>query len=606
MTKRIFSLAVLLGVLFSLAGAVRGESSYSPVTVTSSSPISAASSGATSTYFATTSGNWNASGSWNGGVPTSSMTAYIGGNSASGFTASLSSAASAGYLYLGTGSGSYVGAGTLGMTACASLNVANSVYVGYQSGGTLTLAGASLNSGAAYLGGSGAAYTGATGSVSVSGPGAVWNCGSAICAGYYGPGMLSITSGGAVSDISATVGGSEGTAGTGTVTVDGTNSKWTNLGGLTVGYGARGTLNISNGASVTAGTGSPSYIGYLNGVSASPSVVSVRSGGALSTGTAYISSPAPPTVSNLGGTGDVSIDGAGSSWTIGGASSYLYVGGYGNGTLNITNGATVYNTAGTGAYGATFVGGNPDWIGTINFGSAGGTLATRTLFASPSQVTGTGAIDTNGLVTDANLVFNSPASLTQSVPFGTTSVNLSPTAGTFTGLGVGWRGTGTLTINNGQTVSSAAAYLGVLPGSNGSATVSGSGTVWNAATSGGAVIIGDSGAGSLLVSGGATFDTAGLGASDPSGSEVDIGNGDNTTGTMTVDGSGTKAYAYSCIVGSGCAGTLNITNGDGYQQRPAQRHLGPPRYDRQRRLGDSRRQRPPLDLERLLANGRYK
>ena len=90
---------------------------------------------------------------------------------------------------------------------------------------------------------------------------------------------------------------------TGTATVSGTGSKWTNSGNLFVGYSGTGTLNIAGGGAVSNSNNPSGYIGY-----------------------------------NSGSAGTVTVDGSGSTWTNGWC---LYVGCSGSGTLNITNGGTV-------------------------------------------------------------------------------------------------------------------------------------------------------------------------------------------------------------------------------------------------------------------------
>ena len=200
----------------------------------------------------------------------------------------------------------------------------------------------------------------------------------------------------------------------------------------------------------------------------------------------------------------------------------------------------------------------PPAQGTLDFGNSGGKLTTRSLFASPSQVTGTGTVITNGLVSDVNLVFNSPSSLTQAIPFGTTTVNLSPASGAFTALGAGYLGTATLAVSGGQAVNSNVAYLGYKAGSAGTATVDGGGSEWIAGAAG--MYVGYAGAGTLRITNGATFDTAGAGSGDTSGN-ITIANAAGSTGTMTVDGAGTKAYSDACTVGNSGAGTLSVTNG---------------------------------------------
>ncbi|NQU21115.1 MAG: hypothetical protein HQ567_07515 [Candidatus Nealsonbacteria bacterium] len=103
-------------------------------------------------------------------------------------------------------------------------------------------------------------------------------------------------------------------------------------------------------------------------------------------------------------TGVVTVDGAGSTWT---NSRDFYVGYEGSGTLNISGDGTV--SAGR----STCVACQTGSTGSIHFGPGGGTLTTGSLFASPTQLTGTGTIHTRGLVSDVDLVFDSAASLTQ-------------------------------------------------------------------------------------------------------------------------------------------------------------------------------------------------
>jgi len=148
----------------------------------------------------------------------------------------------------------------------------------------------------------------------------------------------------------------------GLASVTGTSSTWTNGNTLSVGYKGNGTLNISDGAVVTAN--STYYIG-----------------------------------SHTGSTGIVTVAGLDSRCH---TDSNLLVGCSGNGTLNIFDDSNV--TVNDTTYIAHQVGST----GTINFGDNGGTLTTKTLFlSSPTQLTGTGTIDTHGLVSDMDLIFDS-------------------------------------------------------------------------------------------------------------------------------------------------------------------------------------------------------
>jgi len=95
---------------------------------------------------------------------------------------------------------------------------------------------------------------GSTGTVTVDGIGSTWTNSTAIFVGYEGSGALSITNGGAVSSGRNVIGRYFGS--TSEVTVDGISSTWT-IGSLFVGgwdsASGIGTLNITNGGLVSVG-----------------------------------------------------------------------------------------------------------------------------------------------------------------------------------------------------------------------------------------------------------------------------------------------------------------------------------------------------------------
>ena len=97
---------------------------------------------------------------------------------------------------------------------------------------------------------------GSTGTVTVDGTGSSWTNSSLLYAGYSGTGTLTIQNGGAVSNTIGYIGVNSGS--TGTVTVDGAGSSWTNTGTLYVGNSGTGTLTIQNGGAVSNTFG---YIG---------------------------------------------------------------------------------------------------------------------------------------------------------------------------------------------------------------------------------------------------------------------------------------------------------------------------------------------------------
>ena len=280
-------------------------------------------------------------------------------------------------------------------------------------------------------------------------------------------------------------------------TVDGLGSTWTNKGTLVVGNSGNGTLGVTNGGAVSSNGGS------IGAASGSTSVATV--------------------------------DGAGSTWTSG---SDLYVGNLGSGTLNITNGGAV-SVAGT-----TYVGFAAGSTGAINFGPNGGTLTTGSLAASSSQLTGTGTINARGLVSDVNLVFNSAASLKQTLTFNnqpsqniTVNLDLASAPSTNGALGAGWQGNGSLTIEGGITVNSQVGYIGYGSGSTGVATVDGAGSTW---TNNGSLYVGSAGAGTLNIAGGGAVAATGVSISNSQSLlAIDVGNGSRLTvagGTITNNG----------------------------------------------------------------------
>ena len=99
----------------------------------------------------------------------------------------------------------------------------------------------------------------------VDAPASVWYIPFDLSVGCFGHGTLSITN-------SAEVVGGHGngyvgnqTGSIGAVTVDGTNSKWTNSGDLFVGYAGMGTLNVSDGGTAQATTVVIGPLGEIHG-----------------------------------------------------------------------------------------------------------------------------------------------------------------------------------------------------------------------------------------------------------------------------------------------------------------------------------------------------
>ncbi|WP_441241336.1 autotransporter domain-containing protein [Tardiphaga sp. 768_D3_N2_1] len=389
--------------------------------------------------------------------------------------------------YLGSLAGS-TGTVTVDGAGSAWTN-SGDLYVGRSGTGMLTIrnGGAVSNAGFGYLG-----FTaGTTGSATVDGAGSTWTNSSTLIVGYSGAGTLTIQNGGAVSDVTGVLGFTAGS--TGSATVDGAGSAWTNSGGLYVGNFGTGTLTIQSGGKVSDADG---YVG-----------------------------------NNAGSTGTATVDGAGSSWT---NSSTLNVGVAGTGTLTIQNGGTVSN-AGIGLLGV-----HAGSTGTVTVDGAGsswtnsgnvyvGVLGTGTL-----TIRNGGAASSPGVVTIGELAGST----------GTVTVDGAGSSFTNSGLVVGSFGTGTLTIQNGGKANTYTSYINA-----GTTTVNGAGSSW---TNSGNLSVGNSRAGTLTIeNGGAVSNVTGW-----------IGVNAGSTGTVTVDGAGSSwANSGTLFVGNSGTGTLTIANG---------------------------------------------
>ena len=325
--------------------------------------------------------------------------------------------------------------------------------------------------------------------------------------GSGGTGTLAISGGGQVSCANGYVGHGYQSA-VGSVTVDGTGSKWTNAGGLFVGNYGSGTLAITSGGLVS---NVKAYVGAYSG-----------------------------------STGSVTVSGNGSTWASTGS---LYLGGIesgagGTGSVTVSNGGLV-STAGTLKFwntGTLTING-----GTLNAPSfdisAGGTL---NFYDGALNVTGgTFAWSSTTLTINGNSYTALPS---------LTLHGVTPSA-TYANITVGNTYKGRLTISGGtQLASSGNAYIGNNSGSTGSVTVDGTGSTW---TSSGGLLVGNSGSGSLAITGGGQV----------SSTYAYVGASGGSTGSVTVSGSGsTWASADSLYIGgieSEARGTGNVTVSSG-------------------------------------------
>ena len=237
-----------------------------------------------------------------------------------------------------------------------------------------------------------------------------------LAVGQNGTGMITIQSGGTLTDFGGFVGNLPGSRGT--VTVTDQNSRWTNIGTIVIGGQGTGVLLIQGGGTVTSGGGGS--VGLAAGSTGTVIVtgpgsswINETAGGSIAglnigsfgTGSLMIASggmvinntPLGVNIgNNAGSRGTVTVSGAGSTWS---NSSGVNIGTSGTGTLTIANQGTV--TAG-----AIVIAANAGAVGTLNIGAgAGDPVGLPGTLSAPSVTFGAGGGTLNFNHTSANHVF---------------------------------------------------------------------------------------------------------------------------------------------------------------------------------------------------------
>ena len=418
-------------------------------------------------------------------------------------------------------------------------------YVGNASEGSLAIDGGSTisSSGTGFIG----YEAGVTGLVTISGAGSAWNGGgrAPLYLGYDGAGELSIIDGGLLDFVYLYLGHNVGS--TGTTMVSGADSILSSM-QLSVGASGVGELNIADGGSVTAsggiatnvgssgivtvsGAGSQWIASTLNVGVSGTGELNITDGGVVSS--SYVSSLG----SGSGSTGVATISGTESIWQC----QQLYVGQKGAGELNVFNGGTVSVTD------TTWVASESGSSGAINFDN--GTLNTDTFYAESSQLSGTGTINTSGLILDGmDLCFDSTHGSQQTLFLNDQNQNLTINldCSSSENMGAGYTGNSSLTVREGFSLNSNFGYLGYVPGATGIATISGTGSTWNSGVSN----VGYYGAGEIGITDGGTM-IAGV---------CYLGRYSGSTGTALVSGSNSTWDSSYLYVGYGGAGVLNIVD----------------------------------------------
>ncbi|MCL2760829.1 MAG: autotransporter outer membrane beta-barrel domain-containing protein [Desulfuromonadales bacterium] len=511
---------------------------------------------------------------------------YVGNPNTGELDITNGGAVSSSLSYVGYTSGS---TGTVTVNGAGSTWTDSSyIFIGESGTGTLAISGGGVVSTGAYgLGAIIGDQSGSTGTVTVDGSGSILKSTGSLTIGSNGTGTLTISNGGVVSlndpnpgNNVAYIGRNSGSQGT--VTVDGWGSEWNSTGTLNVGFNGSGSglLNITNGGAVNfdsevniggasyspTGTGTVNVDGnnsrltIVGGPSGSSGALVVGDGG---TGTLNVTHGG--VVSNVVGTigmnndtGTVTVDGTGSTWT---NSDSLVVGRQGDGTLNILNGgyvSSIQNYAATpaGSIGR-FVGGT----GTVTVDGAGSTWTNSGQLIIGHQGDGTLTISNGGSVTSGGGSFTNDGILGYWAGANGT-VMVDGTNSTWTNsdqLIVGYQGTGTLAISNGGSVANSNGIIGYVTGGDGTVTVSGPSSQW---INNGYLVVGWQGPGALTISDSGTVNASGttyvgqaggvsgvvnIGAADGS---VPVAPGTLNTPTVAIDTIGQLVFNHTDNTGT--------------------------------------------------------
>src|SRR5262245_59967488 len=394
--------------------------------------------GVAQTVWTNGTGDWFVGTNWSAGVPDSSTQGQINNGGAAQITTSGAAAAS---ILLGWNDVSEFG--NLSMSGAGRLTVQQDLAVGGLGNGTFNItSGAQVSDFSGEVGYTITSHPGVSGNATVDGAGSSWTHANELYIGY-GTGTLTISNGATVSNAFGYLGyfGEFPGRSHGTVTVTGTGSSWTNSNDLFVGNSGTGILNVSNGGSVSNGTGQMGY--------------------------------------SFGADGTATIDGSGSTWTTNG---FFYVGGEqgGSGVLNIANGGHV-NSNGSFAYigygansqsNATIDGANSLWNnfrglyvgfngqGTLSI-TNGGQMMNGTFANVGFSVAATGTLNVSG----ADSLFSTGGALSiggnVSGPGGTGSLHIAE-GGTVSAASVNIWETGTLTGSGSITNSTTTMIQGTL------------------------------------------------------------------------------------------------------------------------------------------------
>ncbi|WP_269582954.1 autotransporter outer membrane beta-barrel domain-containing protein [Roseibium sp. Sym1] len=417
----------------------------------------------------------------------------------------------------GDGTVSVDGAGT-------DWSLSGQLFVGYEGTGAMTISasGTVSSTSASTI----AFGTDSTGTLTVTNSGTL-NTVGALYVSEGGTGYLTVSAGGTVSVTNTgaqiRIANDAGSYGEATVTGSGSSLEAATNGTLFAGYSGTGVLNIQDMANVEADGG---YIGYYG---TAVGTVNVDTGGSVnlaSTGTDL-------TIGyQAGSEGTLNIDDGtvdvGDLTTLGDLSGS-------NGTLNVSGGSGQFETR------RFYVGDAGTGVVDISGGASAEAEVIMTVGVQAGSM-GTVINDNGSLIVGSTFTIGDAGTGSVTIRNGG---DLSVTGYTY----VGDDGTGTLTLSDGATATLADELL-IGDGTSGDGTV----TVDNAQLDAGNILVGNEGTGTMTISGGGTVNAE----------DVVIGNAAASNGTMTVTETGSNLnLSVELNVGLDGTGTLNVTDGGG-------------------------------------------
>ncbi|MDF2600170.1 MAG: hypothetical protein K0Q54_2993, partial [Methylobacterium brachiatum] len=425
---------------------------------------------------------------------------------------------------IGNTIGSLLKDGTGTWTVTGQATLANEVQ---SSGGTLTIAeGGRLSNSDGFVGHD----TGSSGTMTVTGAGSTWTNRAGLVVGFGGTGTLAIQGGGQVSNRNGTIG--YFATSSGTVTVTGTGSTWTNKNSLSVGHGGTGTLTVADGGLVSAGangTGTVS-VASLSGSTGTLAIGAVAGRKAVAAGTVQAGE-----VAFGAGTGTITFNHTGNP----DGTAVAFV-------PTITGTGTVSHLAGT-----TILTGANSYTGATTV--SGGTLSAANATAlgtSAATVSAGGTLDVNGVTIANALTLAGSGAGGAGALTGTGAAGVS---GAITLAGdAALGGSGTLTLSGG--IGDGGNGYGLTKLGTGTAILTGASTYSGTTTiQGGTLRAGAAGAfapaSAVAVASGATLDLAGF--DQGIGSLAGAGPVSLGAGTLTAGADNSSTAFSGTIAGSG-------------------------------------------------------